>query len=215
VAARQDFLTAMYKGMWDNINRHVTVLWQATAVLGTAFGAALLLKKVDSTTASDSTADFATAAVIAVSFWLVAHAFDASLWLNRNLQIISNIEHEFLSVADKERIHPYIGDVRKNEMLLHTRIQAWLGVIVGVGAYALHFRSRVAETLGQSNVIDVGRALPTAVLLIGLVVTGIIYRSTRASYADFLKRIGRRSVPSPAFTVRVRRRFARLFGGTA
>src|SRR5690242_13303463 len=88
--AKYDFLGTMYKAMWDNINRHVTALWQSTAVLGTAFGAALLIGRSGSGTASASsatepTADFAASVVIAASVWLVCHAFDAAKWFNRNI----------------------------------------------------------------------------------------------------------------------------------
>src|SRR5665811_427541 len=110
--AKYDFLIAMYKGMWDNINRHITVLWQSAGVVSTSLGATFILQRTGVTPGDSGTAiDVASAIVIAAGAWLVAHSFDAANWYNRNIQIISNIERVFFAKMDpSERVHPYAID---------------------------------------------------------------------------------------------------------
>jgi hypothetical protein len=185
--ARLDFLLAMYKALWDNINRHVQVLWQSAAVLATAFGAALLLKKDGGAAAEGSTTDIAAAVVIAAACWLFVHAVDAANWINRNLQIIGNVEAQFLGRADRAVIHPYIGFKRPNKMLPHTKIQASLAVLVGMFAFIAHFVSRVVPTLDADAAIDWARFLPTITVVVGASLDIWAYKSARSDFARFLE----------------------------
>src|SRR5690606_14260481 len=100
---RAEFLRTMYSELWDNINRHVLVVWQPTVVLSTAF-VAMLLRDADLLQP-----DFGTALMITASAWVVAHTLDASSWFNRNLAILRNIEREFLIEADIRRIQPFFA----------------------------------------------------------------------------------------------------------
>ena len=42
---RDQFLPIMYGKMWDNINRHLTVVWQSSAVLAGATAVFALVEK--------------------------------------------------------------------------------------------------------------------------------------------------------------------------
>jgi hypothetical protein len=195
--AKYDFLSTMYKSMWDNINRHVTALWQSTAVLGTAFGAALLIKTssaagtagAGSGSIGDSTPEFAVSVVIAACCWLIAHAFDAANWYNRNIQILGNIESVFFALmTPAERVHPY-GDPnwrRQNEVLPYMRLQAVFGAMIALAAFGWHFVSRVMPWLDQDNRFDFVTALPAIVLGIGAIVCGVSWWANRKDFAEFL-----------------------------
>jgi hypothetical protein len=183
--ARYDFLIAMYKALWDNINRHITVLWQAAGVLATAFGAALLLKRDSASNSNDPTTDVAAAVVVAASCWLVAHAWDASIWINRNLQIIGNVEAHFLTRDETSYVHPYIGFRRANKPLMHTIIQAALGVVIGLAAYAMHFGARVAPTFSLHAHVDWVRALPTLALVGGVLFDLYVFCDGHGQFAKF------------------------------
>ena len=39
---RDEFLMAMYGEMWENINRHIVVVWQSVGVLAGAFAALIV-----------------------------------------------------------------------------------------------------------------------------------------------------------------------------
>lgn len=185
--ARLDFLLAMYKALWDNINRHVTVLWQSVAVLATGFGAALLIKK-DAPEAGQAM-DIAAALVTAGAAWLVAHALDASGWFNRNVQLIANIEAEFLEERDAQRISPWIGYARANKMLMHMRIQTALGVAIGLATLITHFAVRVWPTLDRHAPFDLGRSSPYIVLILGAIGVGIVGKATWDDHEDLLFRL--------------------------
>src|SRR5262245_23016489 len=92
--SRDAFLIEMYKAMWDNINRHIGVVWQSVTVLAGGFAAFGLVEK------NVFPVDFVAALVVIISFWQLAHVFDASYWVNRNLLIIRNIEGQFLGRDD-------------------------------------------------------------------------------------------------------------------
>jgi hypothetical protein len=189
--AKYDFLIAMHKTMWDNINRHTTVLWQSAGVVTTSLGATFLLQRAGNSFGEAGAAvDVASAIVIAAGSWLVAHAIDAAHWFNRNIQIISNIEEIFFSkMPRKEWVHPYgSGYTRENKMLLHMKIQASLGAFVAIGAFLLHFFSRVWPTLCLCGRIEPARTLPTISLALGLVACTVVRFVTRRSYDAFLKK---------------------------
>jgi hypothetical protein len=205
--ARYDFLMVMYRAMWDNINRHVTVLWQAAGVLGTAFGAALLLKRDTTASEPNYVFDVATALVIAAAYWLVAHGFDSANWFNRNIQIIGNIEKIFFAkMRQGDWVHPY-GDPqwnRKNKVLLHMRIQATLGGIVGVSAFLLHFVSRAFPTLRFPGMPDLVVALPTIVLVLGAYVCLKVFRETKGEQDEFMTIMARYQAAASSDSVKER-----------
>src|SRR5688572_13039755 len=99
LSRRDEFILAMYSKLWDNIDRHLTVVWESVAVLA---GATAVFALSENQIIS---IDVAGALLVLVSGWTVLHAYDANSWYNRNLAIIANIERLFLEAEDAKRIH--------------------------------------------------------------------------------------------------------------
>jgi len=96
---RDAFLLAMYREVWNNINRHMTVVWQSAGVLAGAFALFALVDK------GAFNVDVASALLVLIASWLVAHTYDANGWFSRNLVIVANIERQFLRSSDDREIH--------------------------------------------------------------------------------------------------------------
>jgi hypothetical protein len=93
---REKFLLAMYAQLWNNINRHVLLVWQPdTTIAATLALLSLVEKKVFGL-------DIATSLAVIVATWLVAHMLDASAWFNRNLSMVGYIESIFGPAATKQ-----------------------------------------------------------------------------------------------------------------
>lgn len=174
---RATLLLAMYKATWDNINRHILVVWQSIAAVFAALGASLLSGR-------DLIApDLAAVFVVLVTGWSLAHSIDAKAWYNRNLLIIANIERQFLLPSDAQRIHPFFGgEPRRSKMIEHLFIQSVLACAIGALVLLGHFLDRVAPGLDFARPIDLLRCLPyiTAVGVIGFVVR--LNRHVNANY---------------------------------
>src|SRR5215471_11862631 len=124
---KHDFLIHMYDQMFNDINTHILVVWQSIAVVVGALATFALVEK------NILSLDVATAVVVLLCAWLLAHLYDASYWYNRNLVIIANIERQFLEKEDLTNIHYYFGKHRrKNSMLTHLRIQWHLGFLISL-----------------------------------------------------------------------------------
>ena len=91
---REEFLVEMYKQMFNDINRHIMVVWQSVGVLISAFAIFALVEK------NVISSDIATSIIILLCAWLYAHLVDSGYWYNRNLAIIANIERQFLKKED-------------------------------------------------------------------------------------------------------------------
>jgi hypothetical protein len=102
---RDEFLKEMYGEMWNNINRHLTVSWQAVAVL--AGGFALFFGLADRQAIA---IDGAAALMPLVAAWQLCHVYDANTWFKRNLGIVSNIERQFLTRRDEKEIEFYFTE---------------------------------------------------------------------------------------------------------
>lgn len=123
--ARKDFLIAMYNQMMNDINRHIVVVWQSIGVLFAALAAFALAEK------GVVKIDFAFTLVVIVCGWMIAHVYDAALWYNRNLAIITNIERQFLRHSDLREIHYYFANHRRPGTIInHLEIQLWLAVVI-------------------------------------------------------------------------------------
>jgi hypothetical protein len=94
-SARKEFLLHMYDQMFNDINRHMGVVWQPITVL---FGSFAL---IGAATQEIISMDIAVALVVVLIGWLIAILYDSSYWYNRNLAIIANIERQFLRQSDK------------------------------------------------------------------------------------------------------------------
>ena len=180
---REELLQRMYEQMFNDINRHIMVVWQSIGVLVGAFAIFALTEK------QIISVDIASSLVILIAGWSLAHLYDAGYWYNRNLAIIANIERQFLTKQDLHNIHYYFGAHRpQNRMIVHLRIQFMLGVGVGSVVLAFHFLTRVVPGFGAPwSAIDLQRTLPYLVTA-GMIWYLICLRGQRnRSYTEFLK----------------------------
>jgi hypothetical protein len=143
---RDQFLLIMYGKMWDNINRHLTVVWQSSAVLAGATAVFALVEK------GALTLDIASSLLVLIAGWMVLHAYDANGWYNRNLGIIANIERQFLEPTDAKDIHYFFARHRSSTLVEHLQIHAMLGVVFAIFTLAYHFSIRVWP--GRHSPID-------------------------------------------------------------
>lgn len=140
-SARKEFLLHMYDQMFNDINRHISVVWQPITVLVGSIGLiAAGIRDVLSI-------DLAVAFIIILVGWLIANLYDSAYWYNRNLVIIANIERQFLKQTDLKDIHYYFGKHRsKQSIMTHIRIQWWLGLFIGGLVLLYHFLTEVLQT---------------------------------------------------------------------
>ncbi len=183
---RKEFLLRMYDQMFNDINRHISVVWQPITVLVGSF--ALLAAGVRNIVS----VDIAVALIILLVGWLVANLYDSAYWYNRNLVIIANIERQFLRQTDLKEIHYYFGRHRsKQSIMTHIRIQWWLGVFIGCLVLLYHIFTEMLKTsLFTSNPtvpLHLGLSLPYIALIVMLVFTFLIRRKRIKSYAEFIK----------------------------
>jgi hypothetical protein len=143
---REEMLLRMYDQLFNDINRHIMVIWQSVGVLVGAFAIfALVEKKVISL-------DIAASIILLLCSWLIAHLLDAAYWYNRNLVIIANIERQFLIRSDLKEIHYYFGAHRpKNKMIEHLKLQLALGLGVGTIVILYHFFDVVLPAIDCKN----------------------------------------------------------------
>ena len=153
---RKEFLVQMYNQMFNDINRHIMVVWQSIGVLIGAFAIFALVEK------NIVSLDVAVALIVLLTAWLVAHLLDASYWYNRNLVIIANIERQFLTKDDLQKIHYYFGAHRpKNRMITHLKIQVALGAGLAVLVIGYHASIRVIPGLSSPlTAFELSRCLP-------------------------------------------------------
>ena len=180
---REQLLLSMYDQLFNDINRHIIVIWQSISVVVGAFAVfALVEKKVVSL-------DIASALIVLIVSWLIAHLYDAGYWYNRNLAMIANIERQFLKKSDLNDIHYYFGEHRPvNAMLTHLKIQYYLGVGLGCLVLLYHFINRVVPgfNLPISN-FDPARALPYALVIASLIYLIRLRKNRQDSYEEFLE----------------------------
>lgn len=180
---REQLLLKMYDQMFNDINRHILVVWQSIGVLVGAFAIfALVEKKVVSL-------DIAVSIVLLLSAWLLAHLFDASYWYNRNLIIIANIERQFLQKEDLKNVHYYFGKHRpKNKMIEHLRIQLALGMALGCIVLCYHFFERVLPGYSAPlSRFDPIRSLPYILVAVSFFYLRNVKRHTGNKYEAFME----------------------------
>lgn len=137
---RREFLKQMYGEMWNNINRHLTVTWQAVAVLAGGFALFFGLAEHEAIPV-----DGAAALMLLLVAWQLCHVYDANTWFNRNLGIISNIERQFLTRSDAKEIEFYFTEPHRKpgNLLGHLLVQRDFGIGVAVLILLIHFTTRV------------------------------------------------------------------------
>jgi hypothetical protein len=188
---RRTFLLEMYREMFADINRHITVVWQSVGVVIGAFALFSLSEK------QIMPLDIAISLIVMLCGWLYAHMLDAGYWYNRNLVIIANIERQFLLGSDQKDIQFYFGKHRSdgNKMISHLRIQASLGIGVGILVILFHFFDRVLPGMSaQVSHFDVQRTLPYVVSLAVLIFGYRFGKDRDDAYQSFLSN-------SPGITV--------------
>lgn len=180
---REELLLRMYDQLFNDINRHITVIWQSISVVIGAFAVfALVEKKVVSL-------DMASAIIILLASWLIAHLYDAAYWYNRNLTMIANIERQFLQKEDLRNIHYYFGKHRPvNSMLTHLKIQYALGVGLGGLVLLYHFINRVTPGFNAPITdFDPVRALPYIIAIVSVICLVCLRTNRQDSYKEILE----------------------------
>jgi hypothetical protein len=180
---RDEFLVEMYKQMFNDINRHIMVVWQSVGVLIGAFAIFALVEK------NVISADLASTIIVLLCAWLYAHLVDSGYWYNRNLAIIANIERQFLLVSDLKDVHYYFGKHRPdNKMITHLRIQQALGIGLSSLVLLYHFLTRVAPGLGGPwSSFDPVRTLPYLMAIVAVIYGINIKRKRDHAYQEFIK----------------------------
>lgn len=180
---RKEFLVHVYNQMFNDINRHILVVWQS---IGTLVGAFALLSLVEKNIIS---LDVAAALIVLIGTWLLAHLHDAAYWYNRNLVIIANIERQFLKKQDLKQIHYYFGKHRRdNKMLTHLKIQYYLGVSLVSLVAIYHFFMRVLPGIGSPwRNFEPERCLPYLAFVSGFILLVYLWSKRKANYEEFLR----------------------------
>ena len=179
-SGRDEFLLVMYGKMWDNINRHLTVVWESAAILA---GAVAVFALTENGTLS---VDIASTLLVIVSAWTVLHAYDANSWYNRNLAIIANIERLFLKPSDAKDVHSFFLKHRDCGLVEHLRIHAFLGMSFGVLTLLYHFSIRVWPGLGAPLAgLEPLRFLPYLAALAAAIAVGVLRRHYIEKHREF------------------------------
>lgn len=180
---RKEFLIQMYNQMFNDINRHIMVVWQSIGVLIGAFAVFGLVER------NIVNLDLAVGLIVLLAAWLVAHLLDAGYWYNRNLVIIANIEREFLRQEDLKGIHYYFGAHRpKNRMITHLKLQMTLGLGLAAVVLVYHLFVRVLPGFTSGiDAFDASRSLPYIVTVGSLVWVRHVRKARDADYQEFLR----------------------------
>jgi hypothetical protein len=178
---RRELLLHMYDQLFNDINRHILVVWQSVATL---LGSVALFALVEK---GYLTQEVAVLLVLAACGWLLANVIDSGYWYNRNLAIIANIERQFLVQDDLRNIHYYFGRHRPNSLITHLWIQGALGVFLGLGVICVQFWSRMRQTFSDSLDVRLPRALPIVAAAAVAAALYLLAVSRRRAYETFLE----------------------------
>lgn len=141
---RKEFLLAMYKELFNNIDRHISLSWQSISIVASFLTAFILTEKFK--VPSLITVFF----LIVVIAWTIARLIDAEHWYERNIHIISNIEKIFLTEKDDDKhIHFYFKYNRtKKNKLESVLIQSFASTIlwmISLGYYVWRIPKSIKE----------------------------------------------------------------------
>jgi hypothetical protein len=179
---REELLLKIYDQMFNDINRHILVIWQSISVLIGAFAIFSLTEK------QIISLDIASSIILLLCAWLIAHLYDSSYWYNRNLVIIANIERQFLKKEDLKEIHYYFGKHRpKNRMISHLKIQYSLGMGLGLLILLYHFFVRILPEFNSSfDKFEFARLLPYIIVIISFFYLLKVKNEKDENYQEFL-----------------------------
>lgn len=183
MSTREELLLKMYDQMFNDINRHIMVVWQSIGVVVGAFAIFALVEK------HVVPLDIAVSIMLLLCAWLLAHLFDAAYWYNRNLVIIANIERQFLNQDDLKNIHYYFGKHRpENKMIDHLRIQQALGLGLSSLVIIYHFLDRVVPGFSAPLCnFDLIRTMPYFLWVAAFFYLKRLWNHTEKKYQEFLK----------------------------
>jgi hypothetical protein len=120
--------------------------------------------------------------------WSLAHTVDARVWFNRNLQIISNIERQFLASSDCQEVHYFFCRPHRRGTIEHLLIQGALGSAVGVIALGWHFSTRVLPGFGSPwSSLEAMRSVPYLAALAVLLFVRWLLKSADKAEAKLQK----------------------------
>lgn len=184
-SSRQQLLLRMYDQMFNDIGRHIKIVWQPiTVVIGSISLLAAGTEEVISI-------DVAEMLILFLVGWLLATLYDSSYWYNRNLVIIANIERQLLKQSDLRDIHYYFGKHRAaNSMLTHIRIQWYLGLGVAFAVLLHHFLTEVLPMFGCGSTDTSFRpevVLPYIAAVVALAFVYWVRAQRTKSYREFVK----------------------------
>jgi hypothetical protein len=183
---RKLFLIEMYKQMFNDVDRHLKIVWQVVGVLVGAFAVLALVEK------HVLSIDMASGLIILLAIWVIVHVYDSNYWYNRNLVIIANIERQFLDKADLVNIQYYFGKHRdKNAVQTSLKIQLYFCLVVIVLFLVYQFSKSIYpgfdSVLSIENV-RIEKVIPYVTLLIGYFIVRWIKNKRIRDYDDFLRK---------------------------
>lgn len=180
---REELLFKIYDQMFNDINRHILVVWQSISVLIGAFAIFSLTEK------QIISLDIASSIILLLCAWLIAHLYDSSYWYNRNLVIIANIERQFLKREDLKHIHYYFGKHRpKNRMISHLKIQYALGIGLGMLIFLYHLFVRVLPGFNSSlDKFEIARSLPYIITIVSFIYLYKVKHEKDRNYDEFIR----------------------------
>lgn len=161
---RKDFLLHVYDQAWRNVASHVALVWQAIGVLvGTVALFSLVEKKV-------LPLDIAATLAILVATWFIQHVYDAWEWFHRNMQLLTNVERQFLRHSDQKIIHHFFKrHLLTTKMPAHFKLQAFLGYGLATIVFAFHLSERVfKERFDPSSASEYLRFAPLIAVACGI-----------------------------------------------
>lgn len=173
---RSEFLLHLYDALWQNIDRHINIVWQPIAALGASLFVLTLVSE------GFVSMDAATTVIVGLVWWYVANIIDANAWYTRNLLIISNIERAFLTTGDDELIHFYYTKHRAFKPVTHFSIQASLGIGMGLFVVSYHFWLVVRPGLNPSASLDVTQWLPYLVAAMATIGLWRLWKDRKQKY---------------------------------
>jgi hypothetical protein len=179
--ARQQFLLSMYDQMWNNTTRHITLIWEPITVIFAIIGSILVAEFQNLNFFIMSIFIFVAYLVIG---WFLAHIYDSSGWVNRNLVIITNIEKQFLVASDAQEIHPYFNlDHKKRKMLEHFKIQYFLGIVLGFAVTIYYVGKCFLNGFCFSN----ATYIPAAGIIIAAIYVYHVRQSSKNSFQELIQ----------------------------
>lgn len=183
---RKKFLMSMYDQVWNNMNRHINLIWQPVTVIFTVFGSIIA---VESQKVDISIIFIVITLAFLVIGWFLAHVYDSAYWYNRNLIIVTNIEKEFLSSDDDTKIHYFFKRPHpsENNMITHFKIQFALGIGLGIIIFVYFMTKLIQNYMGTLNCVIIPY-LPFAGMVVAAGYVWYIKGTRNTAYTELVRK---------------------------